>query len=124
MLQPNKVKQALKRGEPVVGTMISEVNSTGFVWTLANIGYDFVFIDMEHGAFVLFNPAEKVDLVHVAFRVDPARFEGVVGRLRRRGIPFGNEPEDPRNGRTDDPLGGAGRVYFVDENGHLFEVTV
>jgi catechol 2,3-dioxygenase-like lactoylglutathione lyase family enzyme len=46
-----------------------------------------------------------------------------MGRLRSLGVPFGNQPEEPHNGRTDDPLGGAGRVYFVDENGHLFEVT-
>ena len=30
----------------------------------------------------------------------------------------------PDNGRTDDPLGGPGRVYFVSPDGHLFEVTV
>jgi hypothetical protein len=40
-----------------------------------------------------------------------------------RGLTFGNDPENPRNGSTDDPLGGAVRVYFIDDNGHLFEVT-
>jgi catechol 2,3-dioxygenase-like lactoylglutathione lyase family enzyme len=84
---------------------------------------DMARVDLEHGAFLLFNPEEKPLLAHIAFRVDRERFEGVVARLRRRGIPFGNDPEDTRNGRTDDPLGNAGRVYFVDENGHLFEVT-
>lgn len=84
---------------------------------------DMFRVDVGHGAFVLFNPAEKIDLAHVAFRVDRERFDAVVGRLQQQGIPFGNEPEDPQNGKTDDPLGGAGRAYFVDENGHLFEVT-
>jgi hypothetical protein len=35
----------------------------------------------------------------------------------------GSGAKDPRNARTDDELGGAGRVYFVDANGHRFEVT-
>ena len=84
---------------------------------------DMFRVDLEDGSFVLFNPAPEVHLAHVAFHVEPGRFTEVVARLRARAAPFGNDPEDPRNGRTDDPLGGAGRVYFVDENGHLFEVT-
>jgi catechol 2,3-dioxygenase-like lactoylglutathione lyase family enzyme len=84
---------------------------------------DMFRVDLEDGAFVLFNPAQKIDLTHLAFRVDQARFDAIVGRLRAQQIPFGNDPEDPRNGSTEDHLGGAGRVYFVDENGHLFEVT-
>lgn len=84
---------------------------------------DMYRVDLEDGAFVLFSTAETVPLAHVAFRVEPGRFADIVTRLRQRGMPFGNDPEDPRNGRTDDPLGGAGRVYFVDADGHLFEVT-
>ncbi|HVK70225.1 MAG TPA: VOC family protein [Polyangium sp.] len=84
---------------------------------------DMYRIDLDHGAFVLFNPAATVHPDHVAFRVDETRFAEVVKRLEARGVAFGNDPEDPRNGKTEDPLGGAGRVYFVDENGHLFEVT-
>ena len=84
---------------------------------------DMYRIDLEHGAFLVFNQSTTVNPEHVAFRVDPDRFAEVVTRLRERGLPFGNDPEDPRNGKTDDPLGGAGRVYFVDENEHLFEVT-
>lgn len=84
---------------------------------------DMYRIDLDHGAFLLFNRSATVSPEHVAFRVDPGRFAEVVDRLRARGLAFGNDPEDPRNGRTDDPLGGAGRAYFVDDNGHLFEVT-
>ncbi|MDI1450863.1 VOC family protein [Polyangium sp. 6x1] len=84
---------------------------------------DMYRIDLEHGAFLLFNASTTVNPEHIAFRVDETRFAEVVKRLEARGSPFGNEPEDPRNGKTEDPLGGAGRVYFVDENGHLFEVT-
>jgi catechol 2,3-dioxygenase-like lactoylglutathione lyase family enzyme len=84
---------------------------------------DMYRIDLEHGAFLLFNASASVNPEHIAFRVDEGRFAEVVKRLEERGVAFGNEPEGPRNGRTEDPLGGAGRVYFVDENGHLFEVA-
>ncbi len=84
---------------------------------------DMYRVDLAHGAFVLFSNATMVGFEHVAFRVDPSQFADVVARLRKRGMPFGNDPEDAGNGKTEDPLGGAGRVYFADENGHLFEVT-
>lgn len=83
---------------------------------------DMYRIDLD-GAFVLFNAAADVPPVHVAFRVDQARFVAVVDRLRAGQIPFGNDPEDTRNGRVDDQLGGNARLYFLDRDGHLFEVT-
>ena len=84
---------------------------------------DMFRVDLEDGAFLLFSTAETVSLAHIAFHVEPDRFAAVVERVRARGMPFGNNPEDTKNGRTDNPLGGAGRMYFVDDNGHLFEVT-
>ncbi|MCP3058212.1 VOC family protein [Myxococcus sp. K38C18041901] len=80
-------------------------------------------IDLDHGCFVLFSHASEPRFSHVAFRVDPARFTQVVARLQEARVPFGNEPFDTANGQTQDPLGGAGRVYFQDGNGHLWEVT-
>jgi catechol 2,3-dioxygenase-like lactoylglutathione lyase family enzyme len=76
----------------------------------------------ESGA-LLYTPADTVAGQHVAFRVDRETFAGVVGRLRARGIAFGNDPEEPTNGQTADPFGGHGRVYFADPNGHFFEVV-
>jgi 2-keto-3-deoxy-L-rhamnonate aldolase RhmA len=73
MLKPNRVKQALKRGEPVIGTMISEVTSPGFTWMLANAGFDYVFIDMEHGSYTL---PIVADLIKVA------RLAGIVPLVR------------------------------------------
>jgi catechol 2,3-dioxygenase-like lactoylglutathione lyase family enzyme len=61
---------------------------------------------------------------HVAFGVSEADFTAIVDRLRQRGISFGNDPEDPANGATLDPLGGKGRVYFPSPDGHFFEVTI
>jgi catechol 2,3-dioxygenase-like lactoylglutathione lyase family enzyme len=61
---------------------------------------------------------------HIAFRVTGPVLAGAIGRLRQRGVPFGNDPGDPANGRTDDALGGRARIYFHDADGHLLELFV
>jgi catechol 2,3-dioxygenase-like lactoylglutathione lyase family enzyme len=61
---------------------------------------------------------------HVALRVTGPVLAGAIGRLRQRGLPFGNDPADPANGQTEDPLGGSARIYFHDPSGHLFELFV
>lgn len=66
MLKTNTVKQALQKGQPVIGTMITEAGSTGFVWMLANLGYDFVFIDMEHSAYGLQPTADMIKVARLA----------------------------------------------------------
>ncbi len=77
----------------------------------------------ESGA-LLYCPTDNVTPQHIAFRVDPVTFAEVVNRLRARGVAFGNEPEDLANGQTADTHGGGkGRVYFLDPDGHLFEVV-
>jgi catechol 2,3-dioxygenase-like lactoylglutathione lyase family enzyme len=72
---------------------------------------------------LLFSPADAVATQHIAFRADEATFTAVVDRLRVKGLAYGNDPEDLTNMQTSDPLGGRGRVYFFDPNGHLFEVV-
>lgn len=72
---------------------------------------------------LLFSNADPAPTQHIAFRVDEATFTAVVDRLRAKGSAFGNDPEDLTNLQASDPLGGAGRVYFFDPNGHLFEVV-
>jgi catechol 2,3-dioxygenase-like lactoylglutathione lyase family enzyme len=61
---------------------------------------------------------------HVALRVTGPVLAGAVGRLRQRGMPFGNDPAGRANERADDPLGGKARIYFHDPSGHLFELLV
>lgn len=81
-------------------------------------------VEVAHGACLLFNPTDQIDPAHVAFRVDRPSFDAIVGRLRALHIAFGNRHDDTHNGETVDvEIGGEGRVYFHDENGHLFEVT-
>jgi len=50
-MKPNSLRARLQAGQPVVGTMIQEVGSPFIVHALANAGFDFVYVDMEHGRF-------------------------------------------------------------------------
>jgi catechol 2,3-dioxygenase-like lactoylglutathione lyase family enzyme len=75
----------------------------------------------ESGALLYF-PADEIPGLHIAFRVDESTFDTVVDRLRARGLTFGNDPDDQTNMQVNDFLGGYGRVFFLDPNGHLFEV--
>jgi catechol 2,3-dioxygenase-like lactoylglutathione lyase family enzyme len=84
---------------------------------------DMFNVSLGDSASILFVTDPAVVGHHVAFAVSETEFSEIVDRLRTRSIPFGNEPEDPANGQTADPLGGKGRVYFLDPNGHFFEVT-
>lgn len=59
-MRPNRTKEALKRGEVVVGTMISEVRSPKIPQMLATAGFKFVVIDTEHGSY---SSAETAELI-------------------------------------------------------------
>jgi catechol 2,3-dioxygenase-like lactoylglutathione lyase family enzyme len=61
---------------------------------------------------------------HIAFRVSLPVLTATIERLRAQGVPFGNEPDNPSNEQTSDPLGSPARIYFHDPNGHLFELFV
>jgi len=51
VIAPNQMKQALKAGQSVVGTMICEIRQPSVLQLLKNAGFDFVIIDNEHGPF-------------------------------------------------------------------------
>lgn len=52
-MRENTVKKALKNGQVVIGTMVSECRGSGVMTMLASAGFDYVIIDMEHGTFNL-----------------------------------------------------------------------
>ena len=54
----NKMKKALKAGQPQVGTMVCEIRQPGVMQLLANAGFDFAIIDNEHGPFNLESVAD------------------------------------------------------------------
>lgn len=58
---------------------------------------------------------------HLAFDVDPDTFDAIWTRLRDGGVPYGNDPRTPDNGRVDHPLCARG-LFFRDGSGNLYEV--
>jgi len=59
-MRPNHLRAVLEAGQPAFGTMIQELTSTVVPILLANAGYDFAFIDMEHGPFSLESATELI----------------------------------------------------------------
>ncbi len=51
IIAPNRIKQALRQGRPVIGTMVVEFRQPSVAQLLANAGFDFFIIDNEHGPF-------------------------------------------------------------------------
>ncbi|MBS1251550.1 MAG: 5-keto-4-deoxy-D-glucarate aldolase [Anaerolineales bacterium] len=72
-MRDNLVKQALQRGEVVIGTMATEMRSPAIGLLFANAGFDFFFIDMEHGSY---------DIITVADLVKVARLAGICPIVR------------------------------------------
>jgi 2-keto-3-deoxy-L-rhamnonate aldolase RhmA len=52
-LRDNIVRTKIKRGEPVYGTMVTEFEHPALPVILADAGFDFFFLDLEHGTFSL-----------------------------------------------------------------------
>jgi 2-dehydro-3-deoxyglucarate aldolase/4-hydroxy-2-oxoheptanedioate aldolase len=59
-MRPNQLRATLSAGKPAFGTMIQELTSTVVPILLAHAGYDFAFIDMEHGPFSLESATELI----------------------------------------------------------------
>jgi catechol 2,3-dioxygenase-like lactoylglutathione lyase family enzyme len=87
--------------------------STGDMYSLHLNGWSLSFVR-----------TDRPDPIHLAIRSTPEIFWEAISRLKREGIPFGNDPEDPANGQTEDPLGGVARAYFRVPDGHLYELVV
>lgn len=61
-MRENHVKRALKRGEAVIGTMAIEVKSPSLAQICAAAGFDFLFIDTEHGTYSLAETAALIQM--------------------------------------------------------------
>ncbi len=53
MMIENRVKKTLKAGGLVIGCQVAEVRSPNIALLYGTAGFDFIFIDMEHGGFDL-----------------------------------------------------------------------
>jgi 2-keto-3-deoxy-L-rhamnonate aldolase RhmA len=57
------LKEKLRKGDLVIGTMVSELRNPNIVYMLAQSGFDFFIIDNEHGAY---SPETVSDLIAAA----------------------------------------------------------
>lgn len=65
-MRDNPVRSKLKLGEPVIGTMITDFPAPSIALLLAQAGFDFFFIDMEHGTFNLESAANIIRVARLA----------------------------------------------------------
>ncbi|MFQ5857367.1 MAG: HpcH/HpaI aldolase/citrate lyase family protein [Anaerolineae bacterium] len=72
-MRDNLVRQALRRGETVIGSMVTEMRSPAVALLFASAGFDFFFIDMEHGSY---------DMTTVADIIKVARLAGICPMVR------------------------------------------
>ena len=64
-MKPNLLRTRLLAGQPVVGTMIQEITSPFIVHAFANAGFDFVYVDLEHGRFSLETAASLIQTIRL-----------------------------------------------------------
>lgn len=65
-MKPNTARQRLRQGQAIYGTMIQDQRSPTAAQILAQVGYDFLFIDMEHGPLNLETVADLVRVIRLA----------------------------------------------------------
>ena len=88
-MQPSDLRQRLKRGERLIGTMVQEVRTPAIAQILKQVGFDFFMLDMEHGAFNLETAAEIIRAARLAgiaplVRVAGPQYE-LIGRILDQG---------------------------------------
>jgi len=72
-MRPNALRERLRQGKPVYGTMIQAVPLPAIGQIMALAGCDFLFFDMEHGPF---------NMETIATMVQVARLAGVTPLVR------------------------------------------
>jgi len=72
-MKPNALRTRLLAGQPVVGTMIQEISTPFIVHAFANAGFDFVYVDMEHGRFNLETAAGLIQTIRLTDMVPLVR---------------------------------------------------
>jgi 2-keto-3-deoxy-L-rhamnonate aldolase RhmA len=105
-VKPNRVKQALKAGKRVVGTMISEIRNPEVAYILAAAGMDFLMVDTEHSSVGVESLQNIVRSARAAGLVPLARITDnqypLISRILDMGtmgvmVPRVNSPEEARN---------------------------
>ena len=88
-MQRSNLRQRLKQGETVIGTMVQEVRTPAIAQILKQVGFDFLMLDMEHGAYTLETAAEIIRVARLTgipplVRVAGPQYE-LIGRILDQG---------------------------------------
>ena len=79
------------------------------------------FADDEHTREILHFVPEQLESHHYAFHVTDEEFDGILARVKAKGLTYGSGPTTDTDGRIGDRRGGRA-LYFRELNGHLLEV--
>lgn len=58
---------------------------------------------------------------HYCFRVDPAEFDAILGRIKEAGLPFRSDPIGTSDNQVNNAFGGR-LVYWSEPDGHVWEI--
>ena len=88
-MQRSDLRQRLRNGETLIGTMVQEVRTPSIAQILKRVGFDFFMLDMEHGAYNLETAAEILRAARLAgipplVRVAGPQYE-LIGRILDQG---------------------------------------
>ena len=65
--------------------------------------------------------SEPFPTQHYCFRVEPAEFDAILGRIRAAGLPYRSSPHGPVDFAVDTAHGGR-IVYWSEPDGHVWEI--
>ena len=68
-----------------------------------------------------FDQDDSFDMHHYAFHVSDDEFDAIFDQVRQAELAYGSHPWDAENRKLNDWKRRRG-VYFLDPNGHLFEL--
>lgn len=65
--------------------------------------------------------AEPFPVYHYCFRVSPADFDAILGRIEAAGIPYRSRVHEPTDRQINTDYGGKG-IYWNEPDGHQWEI--
>jgi 2-keto-3-deoxy-L-rhamnonate aldolase RhmA len=65
-MRENRTRAVLEKGLPVIGTMIQGIRSPAGTIIMANAGFDFILLDLEHGVLNIETTADLIQVIRLA----------------------------------------------------------
>ena len=93
----------------------------GVPWAASGVG-PFSPVYLNDGLTLDFDQADApFPVLHYCFRVGPAEFDAILGRIRAAGIPSRSTPQGPADLQVNTAHGGR-IVYWNEPDGHVWEL--